>query len=126
MTLPAFRGDIINGYEFEESVRRPNPQRLLDAYHTSASTLNLIGRSRLAGVASLLRGARVEQGLHGEPAYARYEEIAAEIDRAIRFMAACGADVEALRTVDFYSSHEGLLLDYERPLTRIDSRNGLP
>ena len=60
------------------------------------------------------------------PAYSRYEEIAAEIDRAIRFMAACGADFDALRTVEFFASHEGLLLDYERPLTRIDSRTGLP
>ncbi len=66
-------------------------------------------------------------GFTANPAYSRYEEIAAEIDRAIRFMAACGADFEALRTVDFFSAHEGgLLLDYERPLTRIDSRTGLP
>ncbi|WP_159808074.1 class II 3-deoxy-7-phosphoheptulonate synthase [Cellulomonas citrea] len=126
VTLPAFRGDIINGYEFEESVRRPNPQRLLDAYHTSASTLNLIRAFTTGGFASLLRVHEWNKGFTANPAYARYEEIAAEIDRAIRFMAACGADVEALRTVDFYSSHEGLLLDYERPLTRIDSRTGLP
>jgi 3-deoxy-7-phosphoheptulonate synthase len=126
VTLPAFRGDIINGYDFEESVRRPNPQRLLDAYHTSASTLNLIRAFTTGGFASLLRVHEWNKGFTANPAYARYEELAAEIDRAIRFMAACGADVEALRTVDFYSSHEGLLLDYERPLTRIDSRTGLP
>ncbi|HYQ76031.1 class II 3-deoxy-7-phosphoheptulonate synthase [Cellulomonas sp.] len=126
VTLPAFRGDIINGFEFTPEARTPDPERLLDAYHTSASTLNLIRAFTTGGFASLLRVHEWNRGFTANPAYARYEEIAAEIDRAIRFMAACGADFDALRTVDFYSSHEGLLLDYERPLTRIDSRTGLP
>ena len=127
VTLPAFRGDIINGYEFTEEARTPDPQRLLEAYHTSSATLNLIRAFTQGGFASLLRVHEWNRGfMQNNPAYSRYEEIAAEIDRAIRFMVACGADFEALRTVDFYSSHEGLLLDYERPLTRIDSRTGLP
>lgn len=126
VTLPAFRGDIVNGFGFTEAERRPDPQRLLEAYHTSASTLNLIRAFTTGGFASLLRVHEWNRGFIKSPAYARYEVLAAEIDRAIRFMAACGADFDQLRTVDFYSSHEGLLLDYERPLTRIDSRTGLP
>jgi 3-deoxy-7-phosphoheptulonate synthase len=126
VTLPAFRGDIINGFEFTPEDRTPDPNRLLEAYHTSASTLNLIRAFTTGGFASLLRVHEWNRGFTANPAYSRYEETAAEIDRAIRFMAACGADFDALRTVDFYASHEGLLLDYERPLTRIDSRTGLP
>jgi len=125
VTLPAFRGDIINGFEFTPEARTPDPERLLDAYHTSASTLNLIRAFTTGGFASLLRVHEWNRGFTANPAYARYEQIAGEIDRAIRFMAACGADFDALRTVDFFASHEGLLLDYERPLTRIDSRTGL-
>ncbi|MBF0687671.1 MAG: 3-deoxy-7-phosphoheptulonate synthase class II [Cellulomonas sp.] len=126
VTLPAFRGDIINGFEFTADARTPDPDRLLEAYHTSASTLNLIRAFTTGGFASLLRVHEWNRGFTANPAYSRYEQLAAEIDRAIRFMAACGADVDALRAVDFYSAHEGLLLDYERPLTRIDSRSGLP
>ena len=125
VTLPAFRGDIVNGYGFTAAERTPDPDRLLEAYHTSASTLNLIRAFTTGGFASLLRVHEWNRGFMANPAYARYEDLAAEIDRAIRFMAACGADFEALRSVDFYASHEGLLLDYERPLTRIDSRTGL-
>lgn len=127
VTLPAFRGDIVNDYEFTPQARIPDPSRLLEAYHVSASTLNLIRAFTTGGFASLLRVHEWNRGfMANNPAYSRYEEIAAEIDRAIRFMKACGADFEALRAVDFYASHEGLLLDYERPLTRIDSRTGLP
>jgi 3-deoxy-7-phosphoheptulonate synthase len=124
VTLPAFRGDIINGFEFTPQSRTPDPERLLQAYHTAASTLNLIRAFTTGGFASLLRVHEWNRGFTENPAYKRYEEIAAEIDRAIRFMAACGVEVESLRTVEMFSSHEGLLLDYERPLTRIDSRTG--
>ncbi len=125
VTLPAFRGDIVNGYAFTEAERTPDPARLLEAYHTSASTLNLIRAFTTGGFASLLRVHEWNRGFMADnPAYSRYEQVATEIDRAIRFMVACGADFEELRTVDFYASHEGLLLDYERPLTRIDSRTG--
>ncbi len=126
VTLPAFRGDIVNGYEFTPEDRTPDPDRLLEAYHTSASTLNLIRAFTTGGFASLLRVHEWNRGFMADnPAYSRYEQVAGEIDRAIRFMIACGADFEELRAVDFYASHEGLLLDYERPLTRIDSRTGL-
>ncbi len=125
VTLPAFRGDIVNGYEFTPADRTPDPDRLLEAYHTSASTLNLIRAFTTGGFASLLRVHEWNRGFMADnPAYSRYEQVAGEIDRAIRFMIACGADFEELRSVDFYASHEGLLLDYERPLTRIDSRTG--
>lgn len=124
VTLPAFRGDIVNGYDFTVEDRTPNPDRLLEAYHTAASTLNLIRAFTTGGFAALARVHEWNRGFTENPAYSRYEEMAAEIDRAMRFMAACGVDVESLSTVDFFSSHEGLLLDYERPLTRIDSRTG--
>jgi 3-deoxy-7-phosphoheptulonate synthase len=126
VTLPAFRGDIINAHEFTPEARVPNPERLQQAYHTSAATLNLLRAFTTGGFADLRRVHEWNRGFMANPAYARYEETAAEIDRAIRFMAACGADFDALRTVEFFSSHEALLLDYERPLTRIDSRTGLP
>jgi 3-deoxy-7-phosphoheptulonate synthase len=126
VTLPAFRGDIINGYEFAEETRRPDPERLMQAYHTSSSTLNLIRAFTTGGFADIRSVHEWNRGFMANPAYSRYEETAAEIDRAIRFMAACGADFESMRTVEFFSSHEALLLDYERPLTRIDSRTGLP
>jgi 3-deoxy-7-phosphoheptulonate synthase len=126
VTLPAYRGDIINGFEFSESARIPDPNRLLDAYHNSATTLNLIRAFTQGGFADLRRVHEWNRGFMANRAYAQYDTFASEIDRAIRFMHAAGADFEALRTVDFFSSHEGLLLDYERPLTRIDSRTGLP
>ncbi|TDE88953.1 3-deoxy-7-phosphoheptulonate synthase class II [Occultella glacieicola] len=126
LTLPAYRGDIINDFEFTESARIPDPRRLLDAYHNSATTLNLIRAFTQGGFADLRRVHEWNRGFMANRAYAQYDTFAAEIDRAIRFMHAAGADFEALRTVDFFSSHEGLLLDYERPLTRIDSRTGLP
>jgi 3-deoxy-7-phosphoheptulonate synthase len=126
VTLPAFRGDIINGYDFTPESREPNPERILQAYHTSASTLNLIRAFTQGGFADLRSVHEWNKGFADNPANARYQELAAEIDRAIRFMAACGADFEQLRTTEFYTSHEGLLFDYERPLTRIDSRTGTP
>ncbi|MFV0254014.1 MAG: class II 3-deoxy-7-phosphoheptulonate synthase [Beutenbergiaceae bacterium] len=124
VTLPAYRGDIINGFEFTEAARQPDPQRLLDAYRASASSLNLIRAFTQGGYADLRQVHEWNRGFMTNPAYAAYDAFAGEIDRAIRFMQAAGADFDALRTVEFYSSHEGLLLDYERPLTRIDSRTG--
>lgn len=124
VTLPAYRGDAVNGHPFTPEDRTPDPRRLLDAYHRSSATLNLIRAFTTGGFADLRRVHEWNRGFTSNPAYSRYEEVAAEIDRAIRFMAACGADFDALRTVEFFSSHEALLLDYERPLTRIDSRTG--
>ncbi|MGC0142444.1 class II 3-deoxy-7-phosphoheptulonate synthase [Pseudactinotalea sp. Z1732] len=124
VSLPAYRGDIINGFEFSPSSRTPDPRRLLEAYRNSASTLNLIRAFTSGGFADLRLVHEWNRGFLRNPAYAQYEAFAAEIDRAIRFMHAAGADFDGLRTVEFFSSHEGLLLDYERPLTRVDSRTG--
>ena len=126
VTLPAYRGDIINGYDFTEESRIADPKRILQAYHTSASTLNLIRAFTQGGFADLRSVHEWNKGFADNPANKRYTELASEIDRAIAFMSACGADFEQLRTTEFYTSHEGLLFDYERPMTRIDSRTGTP
>lgn len=126
VTLPAYRGDAVNAYEFTETARAHDPQRLVRAYHTAASTLNLIRAFTTGGFADLRQVHEWNRGFTTNPANARYEVVAREIDKAMRFMAACGADFEALRGVEFFASHEALLLDYERALTRIDSRTGLP
>ena len=126
VTLPAYRGDAVNDFDFTEDARRPDAGRLLRAYHTAASTLNLIRAFTTGGFADLRQVHEWNRGFAGSSANARYEALAGEIDRAMAFMDACGADFDALRTVEFFSSHEALLLDYERALTRIDSRTGLP
>ena len=126
ITLPAYRGDAVNGYDFTPESRANDPWRMLKAYNTSASTLNLIRAFTQGGFADLRSVHEWNRGFSENPANARYESLAKEIDRAIKFMAACGADFDSLRTTEFYVSHEALLLDYERPLTRIDSRTGNP
>jgi len=126
VTLPAYRGDIVNGYEFTVEARTPNPERMLRGYHTAASTLNLIRAFTQGGFADLRMVHSWNRGFAENPANSRYEGLAKEIDRAVRFMEAAGADFDELKRVEFYASHEGLLMDYERPLTRIDSRTGLP
>ncbi|PZE76743.1 class II 3-deoxy-7-phosphoheptulonate synthase [Curtobacterium sp. MCBD17_019] len=126
VTLPAYRGDIINGYDFTPESRQADPQRLVRGYHTAASTLNLIRAFTQGGFADLRQVHSWNKGFAENPANARYEHLAREIDRAIRFMEAAGADFDELKHVEFYASHEGLLMDYERPMTRIDSRSGLP
>jgi len=126
VTLPAYRGDIVNGYPFTPESREADPDRLVKAYHTSASTLNLIRAFTQGGFADLRQVHSWNQGFAANPANQQYEKVAKEIDRAIKFMIACGADFEAMRRTEFYTSHEGLLMDYERPMTRIDSRTGTP
>ena len=126
LTLPAYRGDAVNGYDFTTESRATDPNRMVKAYHTSASTLNLIRAFTTGGFADLRSVHEWNKGFTDNPANVRYEQLAAEIDRAIKFMDACGADFEALRATEFYVSHEALLFDYERPLTRIDSRTGNP
>ena len=122
--LPAFRGDAVNDHEFTPESRIPDPHRLVRAYNASASTLNLIRAFTYGGFADLRRVHEWNKGFMRNPAYSRYEVLAAEIDRAVRFMGAAGVDFDAIRTVDFYSAHEALLMEYERALTRIDSRTG--
>ncbi|QEE62577.1 3-deoxy-7-phosphoheptulonate synthase class II [Salinibacterium sp. dk2585] len=126
VTLPAYRGDIVNGYDFTPESREADPRRLVQGYHTSASTLNLIRAFTQGGFADLREVHSWNRGFASNPANKRYEALAREIDKAIRFMEAAGADFEELKRVEFYSSHEGLLMDYERPMTRIDSRTGTP
>jgi 3-deoxy-7-phosphoheptulonate synthase len=126
LTLPAYRGDAVNGYDFTEDSRATDPNRMVRAYHTSASTLNLIRAFTTGGFADLRSVHEWNKGFTDNPANVRYEQLAAEIDRAIRFMDACGADFDALKATEFYVSHEALLFDYERPMTRIDSRTGNP
>jgi 3-deoxy-7-phosphoheptulonate synthase len=126
VTLPAYRGDMVNGFDFTPESRGHDASRLVRAYHTSASTLNLIRAFTQGGFADLRLVHHWNKGFTANPAHSRYESLAREIDRAVRFMDACGADFEALKRVEFFSSHEALVLDYERALTRIDSRTGLP
>lgn len=124
VTLPAYRGDMINGHAFTPASRIPDPERLLQAYEISAATWNVVRAFTTGGFADLRQVHEWNRGFMRNPAYARYERTATEIDRAIRFMDACGADFDALRTVEFFVSHEALVLDYERALTRVDSRTG--
>ncbi len=126
VTLPAYRGDIVNGYDFTPESRVADPSRLVKGYHTAASTLNLIRAFTQGGFADLRQVHSWNRGFAANPANQRYEGLAGEIDRAIKFMEAAGADFDELKRVEFYSSHEGLLMDYERPMTRIDSRTGTP
>ncbi|WP_373317412.1 class II 3-deoxy-7-phosphoheptulonate synthase [Protaetiibacter mangrovi] len=126
VTLPAYRGDIVNGYDFTPESRQADPKRLVQGYHTAASTLNLIRAFTQGGFADLRQVHSWNKGFAQNPANQRYEGLAKEIDRAVRFMEAAGADFDELKRVEFYTSHEGLLMDYERPMTRIDSRNGTP
>jgi 3-deoxy-7-phosphoheptulonate synthase len=125
--LPVYRGDAINGLEFTAEARTPDPARLLRAYHCSAVTLNLCRAFATGGYADLRQVHAWNQDfVQASPAGQRYERLAGEIDRALAFMRACGADPEELHAVELYSSHEALLLDYEQALTRTDSRTGLP
>ncbi|MDY5585158.1 MAG: 3-deoxy-7-phosphoheptulonate synthase class II [Arcanobacterium sp.] len=126
LELPSYLGDAVNGFEFTAASRTPDPQRLIDAYHRSATTLNLIRAFTSGGFADLNKVHEWNRGFASNPAYKRYNQLAGEIDKAMRFMRAAGAYSDSLRTVDFYSSHEALLLDYEDALTRIDSRSGEP
>jgi 3-deoxy-7-phosphoheptulonate synthase len=127
VSLPAYRGDAVNDLAFTPEARTPDPTRLLRVYNTSAATLNLIRAFTHGGFADLRQIHAWNQGfLRDSAAMARYELMARDIDRAVSFMEACGADPEAFRSADLYSSHEALLLDYDGPLTRIDSRTGTP
>lgn len=127
VSLPSYRGDAVNGLDFTELARVPDPMRLVETYHASAAALNLVRAFTQGGYADLRQVHSWNQDFVGESTPGkRYEQMAAEIDRALAFMTACGADPDEFRRADVYSSHEALLLDYEKPLTRIDSRTGNP
>jgi len=125
LELPSYFGDVVNDLPFDAASRRPDPQRMLRGYHQSASTLNLLRAFTKGGFADLNRVHQWNLDFIASRGEARrYEEVADGIDRALRFMAACGIDLEAevqLHEVDFYTSHEALLLGYEEALTRRDS-----
>ena len=123
--LASYFGDGVNGIEWDAERRTPDPERLVKSYHTASATLNLVRAFTQGGYADLRQVHAWNQDFVSEtPAGNRYEQVAGEIDRALNFMAACGADPEEFRRVDFYASHEALVLDYEKALTRIDSRTG--
>ncbi|WP_343073847.1 class II 3-deoxy-7-phosphoheptulonate synthase [Phytoactinopolyspora mesophila] len=127
VTLPAFRGDIVNGFEFSESSRTPDPARMVRAYHASAATLNLTRAFVGGGFADLHQvHAWNTDFVRSSPAGQRYERLAGRIDQALRFMRAIEVESENVHKVELYSSHEALLLDYETALTRVDSRTGQP
>jgi 3-deoxy-7-phosphoheptulonate synthase len=123
--LPVYRGDIVNGTEFTPAARIPDPRRQLQAYRQSAATLNLLRAFATGGYANL---ANVRQWMLGfikdSPQSRRYAELSDRISETLGFMQACGLDLEShpeLRTTDFYTSHEALLLGFEQALTREDS-----
>ncbi|MDE0066965.1 MAG: 3-deoxy-7-phosphoheptulonate synthase class II [Acidimicrobiaceae bacterium] len=126
--LPSFLGQIVNDVGFTVDERRPDPQRLLTAYHRAAATLNLLRAFTRGGYADLHQVSNWNRDfVASSPAGERYAQMADEIDRALRFMAACGLDsttVPALHEVDLFTSHEALLLNYEEALTRRDSLTG--
>ncbi|MEN2494163.1 MAG: Phospho-2-dehydro-3-deoxyheptonate aldolase [Hyphomicrobiaceae bacterium hypho_1] len=126
--LPSYRGDIINGSEFNAEIREPEPDRQLQAYRQSASTLNLIRAFSIGGFADL---DRVHQWtlsfLADSPQSYHYQELADRITEALDFIYACGLtsnNTQALSQIPFYTSHEALLLGYEQALTRVDSLSG--
>ena len=127
VTLPSYFGDGVNDIAFTPDARRVDPQRLVKAYHASGATLNLVRAFTQGGYADLRQVHAWNQDfVRDSTAGQRYERMAGEIDRALSFMTACGADPEEFRRVEFYAGHEALVLDYERALTRIDSRTGTP
>lgn len=126
--LPSFRGHLVNDIAFTAAARTPDPERLLTAYHQSASTLNLLRAFTQGGFADLARvHAWTQEFVASSPEGRRYGQLADEIERALRFMQACGVATESepqLHNVDFFTSHEALVLGYEEALTRQDSITG--
>jgi 3-deoxy-7-phosphoheptulonate synthase len=126
--LPSFRGHIVNGDAPTAAARMPDPDRLVQAYNQSASTLNLVRAFTKGGFADLGRvHAWTQEFVASSPEGQAYDQLASEIDRALRFMRACGVDTENthdLHETDVYTSHEALLLGYEESLTRQDSLTG--
>src|SRR3954447_7200849 len=126
--LPSFRGHMVNGEAPTLEARRPDPERMLQGYHQAAATLNLVRAFTKGGFADLTQVHMWNQEFVAtSPEGRRYEALASEIERALRFMAACGIDLRDephLHQVDYWTSHEGLLLEYEEALTRRDSLTG--
>jgi 3-deoxy-7-phosphoheptulonate synthase len=126
--LPAYRGDIINGTDFTAETRTPDPRRQLEAYRQSAATLNLLRAFATGGYANLSNAHQwMLSFVNDSPQSKRYQELAHHLTAALEFMRACGIDPEVhpeMRTTDFFTSHEALLLGYEQAFTRVDSTTG--
>jgi 3-deoxy-7-phosphoheptulonate synthase len=126
--LPSYRGDIVNGLEFEEAVRLPNPERQLQAYSQAAATLNLLRAFTDGGYAALTRVHSWNLGfVERSPQGERYRDMADRISEAVAFMTACGvtdANTPEVKRTSFYTCHEALLLGFEQAMTRIDSTSG--
>ena len=128
LEIPSFRGHIVNDATATEAARTPNPERLVQAYHQSASTLNLLRAFTQGGFADWNRvHSWTQEFVASSPEGERYDKLAREIDRALSFMRACGIETEDnsnLSEVDVFTSHEALILGYEEALTRRDSITG--
>ncbi|EBD1916884.1 3-deoxy-7-phosphoheptulonate synthase class II [Campylobacter jejuni] len=128
ISLPSYRGDIINGFEFSEQARIPDPHRMLEAYYQSATMLNLLRGFAKGGLADLHEVHRWNLGfLKKSELHKQYTDISEKISQALAFMEACGintSNTPSLREVSVYTSHEALLLPYEEALTRVDSLSG--
>ncbi len=128
VTLPSYRGDIVNDIGFSAAARVPDPRRQIEAYRQSAATLNLLRAFANGGYANLENAHRWMLGfVKDSPHSQRYQEVADRISETLGFMRAIGLDPEAhpeLRATDFYTSHEALLLGYEQAMTRLDSTSG--
>lgn len=130
LSLPSYRGDIINGSEFDEVARQPDPERMLKAYHHSAATMNLLRAFAQGGLANLHKVHKWNLSfIASNPLKERYQKIAEEIQTALRFMEVLGINSEnnaAIHETSLFTSHEALLLPYEQALTRTDTLTGLP
>ena len=128
VTLPSYRGDMVNGMAFDAGVRTPDPDRLIQAFNQSAATLNLLRAFAQGGYADLHEVHRWNLGFVADsPLGARYRDLAGRLDETLGFMAACGITSKTtpqIRETDFFTCHEGLLLDYEQAMTRVDSTSG--
>jgi 3-deoxy-7-phosphoheptulonate synthase len=128
VALPSYRGDIINGADFTEEARRPDPRRMVQCFSQSAATLNLLRAFAQGGYADLHRVHAWNQGfVANSPQGEQYQEIADRLTETLDFMAACGLTSETTREIretDFFTSHESLLLPYEQAMTRVDSTSG--
>ena len=127
LELPSYRGDIINSLDFNEEARTPDPNKMVQAYSQSAATLNLLRAFSTGGYADMQQVHSWTLGFTDSDRAHKYRQMATRISDALDFMAASGLASEnnhEMRTVDFYVSHEALLLEYEEALTRIDSTSG--
>ena len=130
ITLPSYRGDIINSFEFSEAARRPDPQRLIEAYHRSSATLNLLRAFAQGGLADLHEVNRWNMAfVENNPLKEQYQDIARRIQDSLEFMDVIGlnaGNTPTLHETSLFTSHEALLLNYEEALTRIDTLTGKP